>query len=166
MIRPPSLALASIALVVFIGCSGDDSHSHGPDDDHSHDDHADDAPHTDGDGHVEGDHHVMIELGASMIGPYSARVTRDEGAVTPGGDLAIDAWITGPEAPTAVRFWVGVDSAEGSIKARAEIEGEGDDARWHTHVELPSPLHEGAAVWVEIESSDGTKYAGSFDLKQ
>jgi len=162
MIRQFSVALASIALVAFISCSGDDSHSHGPNNDH---DHADDAPHTDGDGHVEGDDHVMIELGASTIGPYSARVTRDEGAVTPGGDVAIDAWITGPEAPSAVRFWVGLESAEGSIKARAEIEGEGGDARWHTHVEVPSPLHEGAAVWVEIESSDGTKYAGSFDLK-
>jgi hypothetical protein len=132
-------------------------------DDHGHD-HA--PAKTGGPGHGG----AVIELGTTTIGQWSVRASRDEGAVTPGGDAPIDVWVTTaagePAKVAAVRFWVGTQGAEGAIKAKADIEDPAEPNRWHTHVEVPSPMPEGAKLWVEIEDVGGEKVAGGFDLKQ
>lgn len=119
-------------------------HDHG--DDHAHDD----------------DHHhgPTTELGTATIGGFAVRASRD-GDINPGGDAAIDVWITGGTAKVAaVRFWVGTQNARGSIKAKAELEKD----NWHTHAEIPSPLPEGSQLWIEIETDAGDRHAGAFDL--
>jgi len=110
----------------------------------------------------EDDHHhgPTTELGATTIGGFAVKASRD-GDITPGGDAPIDVWITGGTAKVAaVRFWIGTQNARGSIKARAELEKD----NWHTHAEIPSPLPEGSQLWVEIETDAGERHVGAFDL--
>lgn len=95
----------------------------------------------------------VIELGTTKIGDYSVRASRDKGELKPGGDAPVDVWVDGGlgEGVTAVRFWIGTEDAKGSVKAKAAVE----DGKWHTHVELPDPLAEGTALWIEMETAAG-----------
>lgn len=108
----------------------------------------------------------IIELGTTTIGPFSVRASRDQGAITPGGDAPIDVWLTGGDISkvTAVRFWIGTEQGDQFVKAKADIEDPAEPNRWHTHAEVPSPLPAGSKLWVEIETG-GQKQVGSFDLK-
>ncbi len=179
----------SVAALVFgssmLGCEGksaskpqgattgkDDhaGHDHaGHDHDgHDHDGHdgSDRAAGHDDHGHAAG---PAIALGTSTIGGFGVVVTRDAGAITAGKEAAIDATVTpaaaGGSKVSAVRFWIGTADAKGSTKAKADIEDPKEPTRWHTHVEIPSPLPVGSMLWVEIEAEGGAKSSGSFDLK-
>lgn len=105
----------------------------------------------------------VIALGTTNLGAFEVRASRDKGDIKPGGDAPIDVWIDGGvgKGVTAVRFWIGTQDAKGSIKAKADIE----DGKWHTHVEIPSPMPGGSKLWIEIEETGGKKMAGSIDLK-
>lgn len=108
----------------------------------------------------------IIELGSTTIGPFSVRASRDEGGIEGGGDAPIDVWLTGSDAEVvAVRFWIGTESAAGSVKAKADIEEPAQPNHWHTHAEVPGPMPAGSKLWVEIEIEGQGKRAGSFDLK-
>ncbi len=48
---------------------------------------------------------------------------------------------------TAVCFWIGIESAKGSLKAKAEVE----NGHWHTHVAIPNSLPADSKLWVKIE---------------
>lgn len=58
-------------------------------------------------------------------------------------------------------FWIGIESAKGSLKAKAEDE----NGHWHTHGQIRDPLPADSKLWVEIEHNDGKKSLVSFDLK-
>jgi hypothetical protein len=112
-----------------------------------------------------GHHGKMIELGSGTAGPFPIRASRDEGVIKAGGEAPIDVWVNGGPKVTAVRFWVGVESAKGSVKALAAIEDAAQPNHWHTHAEVPDPLPAGSKLWVEIEGEGGAKGTASFDLK-
>lgn len=124
-----------------------------------------DAKISGGAGHGSG----IIELGTTTIGDLTVRASRDKGEIKASGDAPIDVWLTTadgkPAAVTAVRFWIGIEDAKGSVKAKADIEDPAQPNHWHTHAEVPNPLPEGAKLWVEIETGAG-KTVGAFDLKQ
>lgn len=147
--KPPSAAAS--------GTEKKDDHAHKPGekDDHDHSK----------DGKKEGDAHggPVIELGTATAGGMSIRASRDAGELKPGGDAPIDVWIDGGLGnAAAVRFWIGMEDAKGSIKAKAEVEA----GKWHTHAELPDPLPAASKLWVEIEGKDGKRTVASFDLKK
>lgn len=107
----------------------------------------------------------VVELGSATIGPFTVRASRDEGAITPGGDAPIDVWLSGSDAKVvAVRFWIGTQSGDESIKARATIEDPAQPNHWHTHADVPNPMPPDSRLWVEIETEGEGKHAGSFDL--
>jgi ABC-type Zn2+ transport system substrate-binding protein/surface adhesin len=142
---------------------GHDDHAHDDDHDHAHDDH-DHGDDDHGDDH--GHHGSAIELGTATIGSFSVRAARDEGAIQPGGDAAIDVWLTGDLARiTAVRFWIGLEDAAGSVKTKAETENSDQPNHFHTHAEAPSPIPDGSKLWVELDITGEGKKAASFDLK-
>jgi hypothetical protein len=105
----------------------------------------------------------VIALGTAKLGAFEVRASRDKGEIRPGGDAPIDVWIDGGvgKGVVAVRFWIGAEDAKGSMRAKAEIE----DGKWHTHVEVPSPMPTGSKLWVEVEESGSKKTLGSFDLR-
>lgn len=112
---------------------------------------------------------AVIRLGTSTIGPFQVIATRDDGELMPGKDAPIDVTVTpvaGSSAQvTAVRFWIGTESAKGSAKARADVENAGEPNRWHTHAEIPTPIPTGSKLWVEIEDDQGGRSVGSFELQ-
>jgi hypothetical protein len=107
------------------------------------------------------DHGPSTALGEQTVGGFTIRASRD-GGIKAGGDAPIDAWVTGGTTKVAaVRFWIGTQDAKGSVKAKAALEKD----NWHTHVEIPSPLHADSKLYVEIESDKGEKTVAGFDLK-
>lgn len=161
MIRFYSIVFGLVVAAVFAGCPKESPSNAskappqvGKTDDHDHEG-----------GH--GDEGPFIELGTAPAGGWTLTASRDEGSLSPGGEAAIDCTITGGSGKvSAVRFWVGTEDATGSIKALAAIEDPAEPNRWHTHVELPSPLGDENKLWVEVEDSSGAKSAASFDLKK
>lgn len=104
----------------------------------------------------------VIALGTKKLGAFEVRASRDKGDIAPGRDAPVDVWIDGGvgKGVAAVRFWIGTEDARGSLKAKAGIE----DGKWHTHVEVPSPMPAECKLWVEIEEVGGAKTLGSFEL--
>ena len=110
-----------------------------------------------GDSHA-GEKH---DLGTRQAGGYSLKATQI-GEVEPGGETVFEIVPSGGAAkPTAMRVWVGTETAEGSTKARAEA----GDADYHAHVEIPAKLPPGSKLWVELETASGRPKA-SFDIGQ
>ncbi len=112
----------------------------------------------------------VIELGTATIGAFSVKATRDQGLIVAGKDAPIDVTVATAAGGTAkvvgVRFWVGLEDAKGSVKAKADIENPKEPNRWHTHAEIPNPIPSGSQLWVEIESDAGDPAKGSFGLKE
>ena len=111
-------------------------------------------------GSAEGAHN-RIPIGETTVGGLKLVASMDA-PVKAGGEGAFDLVITGGK-PRAVRFWVGTESGEGSVKAKADEE---TTDNWHTHVEVPSPLPAGSKFWAEVEPPSGAPFKVSFDLKQ
>ena len=99
-------------------------------------------------------------MGEKTVDGLKLIATMDE-AVKPGGEGAFDLVITGGK-PKAVRFWVGTESAEGSVMAKADEE---TTDNWHTHAEVPNPIPPGSKFWAEVEPPTGETFKVSFDLK-
>lgn len=100
------------------------------------------------------------DLGTKEVGGYSVKVEQ-ESAVKAGEEAAFVVSVTkGAGKPKAVRAWLGVGSAEGSVKAKGVPEGD----ELHCHVEVPKPLPEKSQFWVEVETASGKHKAG-FDYR-
>ena len=103
--------------------------------------------------------HARLPVGESTHGNLKLVASMDA-PVKPGSEGAFDVVITGGK-PKAVRFWVGTETGEGSIKAKADEE---TPDTWHTHAEVPDPLPAGSKFWVEVEPQTGAPFKASFDL--
>ena len=100
------------------------------------------------------------QLGSKEIAGYAVKVMQ-ESDVKAGEEAAFAIVLSGKkDKPKAIRAWVGVQSAEGSVKGKAVAEEE----EWHAHVETPKPLPAKSQFWVEIETDAGKKKA-AFDYK-
>ena len=100
------------------------------------------------------------DLGKKEIGGYTIQATQ-VGDVKAGEEAMFILVLSGGAGkPTAIRTWVGVESAEGSIKEKAEDE----EKEWHAHVKVSKPIPAKSKFWVEVETAAGKK-KGSFDYK-
>jgi hypothetical protein len=159
----------SLSLIVFAlalpGCEKPSTppaapHTHAPGDGH---DHADDkaAPKSDGHDHADGHGHgVEVKLGEQVVDGLTIAAVR-EGEAKPGAEGSFDCTIKSDAAKVvAVRMWVGTQDAKGSVKAKADKEGEG----WHAHVELPAALTAESKLWIEVETDKGTRSVAGFAM--
>lgn len=150
------LAPVLASALLLTGCEGSDSH-----DDHDHGAHAEedglDHGNEDGDEHDHGPGH---ELGEIEIAGSVLHVSLG-GEPGPNVTLHIDIEVESGPTPTAIRAWVGDESATGSVKGKAM----GSDGDYHADTTCPADLAEDAALWIEIESADGTRTAGSLPLE-
>lgn len=154
-------ALLAALLTAGFGIAGcgengtDADHDH----DHAHGDHDHDHDHAE-DGSHEGDddmaHSGMRPIGQVTLtgGTLDVAVAGD---LTPGTELHVDITYADGEPPSAVRVWVGVESAEGSMKAKADAGDEG----YHAHVEVPDPLPADSRLWLEAEDESGEREQAS-----
>ncbi|MBL9075920.1 MAG: hypothetical protein JNL08_00370 [Planctomycetes bacterium] len=104
-------------------------------------------------------HGTPHPLGDLTIGAHTFRVVQ-EGDLHAGAEAVFTLeFPTGKPRPEIVRVWVGVESGQGSMKARMMKEG---NRELHNHVEVPNTLPEGSKVWVEIEEN-GQKARAAID---
>jgi hypothetical protein len=109
-------------------------------------------------------HANQVAIGELEKNGLKFKAVQDE-PVKAGGEAAFDLLVTGYPAggkPKAVRFWVGVESGDGSLKAKASEESPDS---WHTHAEVPNPMPAGSKFWAEVEPATGEKFSVSFDFK-
>jgi hypothetical protein len=108
-----------------------------------------DVPQNPGDVHADGPEHPLGEI---TLGATKAQVVL-LGDVEAGKEAHVDVrFAAGTKRPETLRGWIGVESAQGSMKARFANEG---DTAMHGHVEAPKPMLEGSKLWFEVESAAG-----------
>jgi len=127
----------------------DHGHAHGPGGEH-----LDSAT---GSGHAA----INNMLGTQSAGGFEVSAAH-AGALTPGSGAEFDITLKGEGKPKSVRFWIGVESGEGSVKGRPEAEKNGV---YHGHAEVPDPMPAGSKFWVEIEPATGPSTKAAFELK-
>jgi hypothetical protein len=139
--------------LLLTGCGGDghDDHDHEEHSEGDGHDHAEKDEHDHGDGEVLGE----IEIAGSVFDVSAS------GEPGPNVTLHIDIELESGPTPAAIRAWVGNESATGSIKSKAI----GSDGDYHIDATCPAELAEDAALWIEVESADGTKTAASLPLE-
>lgn len=136
-------------LFLLAGCGGGDAQH--PSGTHVH---ADGTVHRDDHAPQTGDHpHGERQaLGQAVLGAHTLAVFQ-EGALVPGKEAHIDLDVAAGQAlPEVVRGWVGVESGQGSRKARFDKESA---TNLHGHLEVPDPLPAGSALWLEIDGAAG-----------
>ncbi|HEX8323541.1 MAG TPA: hypothetical protein VF595_06460 [Tepidisphaeraceae bacterium] len=164
--RSVVVGLAGVSLGLLVGCEDKAEKAPPAETAGAHDGH-DHAPPTTAP--VAGHGGPIVALGSATAGAFQLSATRDQGPIEAGKDTPIDVTVTpaaGAAKPTAVRFWIGTEDAKGSAKAKAEVENPAEPNRWHTHVDIPTPLPADAKLWVEVEAEGGAKSTASFDLKR
>jgi hypothetical protein len=101
-----------------------------------------------------GEHGEEHPLGTLTIGAHTFELIQ-AGKIVAGDEGAIDLrFAAGKPLPGTVRAWVGVESAQGSMKAKLGKEG---DRAIHGHIEVPKPLPAGSKIWIEIEENGQTQ---------
>ena len=148
-----SSLLMLLAVLGLVACGRDKpadndktGHSDGkPDGDMAHDDHDDE------------DHGEKTDRGTQDAGPAKVSLGL-YGKVVPGFEAIMDIDVKDMK-PEAVRVWIGVESAKGSMKSK--LDGDGS---YHGHVDVPAKLPEGSAIWIELEAPDGSRHRTSYSI--
>lgn len=97
-------------------------------------------------------------LGTLTIGAHTFQLLQ-LGDVAAGKEAVFElALAKDKPVPALVRGWVGVESGEGSMKARFGKEG---DHGLHAHLEVPKALPAGSKLWIEIEENGKTERGSS-----
>lgn len=143
----PNICIAFVLSAALAAC-GKDTPAHPP------------GAHVHPDGTVHKDepkghagHGEEVALGQVKLGDYTVDV-KQAGKVEAGKEAAFElAFPKGRALPGTVRAWIGVESAQGSLKAKCDKEG---DAGMHGHVEAPKPIPAGSMLWLEVETPAGT----------
>jgi hypothetical protein len=139
------------ASFLFAAC-GKDEHVHTPGDGHGKE-----AGHVDD--HGGGGHGAMVSLGSIQLGGVAVDVEL-EGALEPGNELGVEiSFAKDKPLVGTVRAWVGVESANGSMKGKLVKEG---DTALHGHLEVPKSLPEGSKIWFEVDGASAGKASIGF----
>lgn len=100
-----------------------------------------------------GAHGEERALGTLVIGGRTLEVIQ-AGKVAPGQEAFFDVHVRDDKPmPAVVRGWIGIETAEGSMKARFGKEG---DRGLHAHIEVPKVLPAGSQLWLEVEDAGAT----------
>lgn len=154
--QPLTHAALVLSALLVCGCGGHKEKESGT---HTHADgtvHKDDEPHEPQAGEGEHAHEgETYALGKLSLGGATFDVTA-MGELHADDELHVELERTAGPVPTSVRLWVGPESGEGALKAKAELH----EAHFETHVELPSDIKSKPKLWVEVEAG-GAKSVGS-----
>lgn len=104
-------------------------------------------------------HAEQVSLGTTKIGKYEVEAIQ-EGKVEAAKEATFGLKLKGDGEPTAIRAWIGIESARGSAKGKAHKHGD----EIEVHCDVPETIPADAKLWIEIETADG-KSKGSFAYK-
>ena len=99
----------------------------------------------------------MRNFAPTQAGPYALQPMFEEEIE----DGHYNIKVTGPEFKT-VRFWIGTDNKANSMVVKAVLENDYQ----HGHLDVPSPLPDDYALWIEVEAPDGELHTGSTPFVQ
>jgi hypothetical protein len=106
-------------------------------------------------GHDHDKSFEVADLGVVTLAGFTYTVTQTS-ALKPGEEVDITlTQAAGNGDPWAIRLWVGIESAQGSVKTRTHRHG----AKIEAHIEVPDPLPAGAQLWIEVETDAGKMQA-------
>lgn len=112
------------------------------------------------DGHEGHDHEPVHanegqahDLGQVSIADITYRVTL-HGEIKQGTEAVISVEAEQGHFPKELRTWVGVKNGRGSVKTLLRAD---DHRHFHGHLEVPSNLREGSAIWLDVQTEDGRK---------
>lgn len=101
------------------------------------------------------------KLGKKPIGDVTVSVIVI-GEVEAGKPVQFDIKLYDVKAePKAIRVWIGTEDGKGSTKA----EGKKETTTYKGKVDVPSSIPQGAMLWVELETAEGTK-SNSWDFSE
>ena len=136
--------LLSLPLLMLVACGAKDA-DHG----HSHPKGTEEgeAGHKET-GAEESEHGTSHQLGKLTAFDREFAVVQ-MGDVHAGEEGAFELeFASGKDRLTTVRAWVGIESGEGSTKAKFDLE---DTANMHGHVDVPDPIPAGSKLWLSLE---------------
>lgn len=129
--------LLSLPLLLLVACDAKHDHDHGKGS----------KPHADG-GHEESGHGASHPLGKLTAFDREFSIVQ-MGEITAGEEGAIELeFASGKDRLTTVRAWIGVESGEGSAKAKLDLEG---TANMHGHIDVPNPIPADSKLWFSFE---------------
>ncbi len=144
--------------LVLTGCGGGEApNGH---EGHDHEKHLESGGHDDDDKRGSDEHGAEQQLSKVTIGGSVFDVSLG-GEPRPNVTLHIDIKLESGPSPAAIRVWVGNESATGSVKGKA-VGSKGD---YHADAACPPDFDDDDALWIEVESTDGTRTTESMALK-
>lgn len=99
------------------------------------------------------------DIGDTTVGPYSFHIFREGPACIAGVETDIVVKPTAGGKPSSITGWVGLATADSSVKVTADYDS--NDGDFDTNLTCPDPMPAGAKFFFIV---DGTM-TGSIDLK-
>lgn len=150
------IILTAILAALSLPAAAAEDHDHAGHD-HAGHDHAKEAPAAGRDAHAA----KGTSLGTASVAGVGVAVSH-EAPFEAGKTVTLHLGITpASPAPKSIRLWIGTEDGKGSAKAKADIHGD----HGHADVEVPDPLPEGAALWVQVDPAQGDGAKSSLPLK-
>ena len=82
------------------------------------------------------------------------------GDTAAGSELHIEIEVATGPTPDTLRVWIGNESGAGAMKAKADRSG----SHFHVHVEVPVTIDKEDAIWIEVQTAEGSRQRGSVAL--
>ena len=147
-------ALMTAALLLLLGCGEPEESASAKNNSESHEGHNHETSENSdaSNEHASGE---LTSLGSIELAgaSFSVSLTKD---VKPSSVAHLELEHDEGPMPTAIRFWIGNEAGTGALKSKADAH----EDHFHGETETPSDLT-GASLWIEVESSDGKRTAGS-----
>lgn len=101
-------------------------------------------------------HGTPHDLGSMTIGAHTFELVQF-GKVEAGQEVAVELTFAKDKAlPGTLRAWIGIESGEGSMKAKVGKDADHPNAL-HGHVDVPAKIPAGSKLWLEIEENGKTE---------
>ncbi|QDV06149.1 hypothetical protein Poly30_16540 [Planctomycetes bacterium Poly30] len=143
--------LCASSLFVLGSCGGGEAHDEHAGHDHAPGEHVDGAEQPN-DHAAEMEERGAVDLGSIEIA--GATLVLDAAASpTPGETVTINANVKSGKLPETLRMWYGLESAVGSMKAKADVH----DDHLHVDVEIPAEAMQSPMLWLEAQAASGEK---------
>lgn len=104
--------------------------------------------------HDDDDHGETKPVGDLTIGAHTFTVSRGANVEAGKETFVFAAFAAGKPVPATMRSWIGIESGQGSMKAKMSKE---DEHTMHAHVQVPKPMPDDSRIWIEIEEGTDVK---------
>lgn len=149
--------LLSLPVLLLVACGGkkehdnDKGHGDAGNAEANHEDDKDGDKSHEGADHDEDGHGKSHPLGKMKAHGREFSIVQ-MGDIHAGEEGAVEIeFASGKDRIATTRAWVGIESGEGSTKAKLDLEG---TTTLHGHLDVPSPIPAGSKLWFSFDIDD------------